>query len=578
MSAAPRKPHSHDDAPPADRPVQATVSLETVADRVRDDLLGPLSRQRSKIAIAVFVLTVLAAAHLARIGTPRARLGAAVLLGVAALAPLVLWLLRRRLARDARALVLRAAPALGRLEVRRALENLDLAERVAASPAHEGVSPSLARLHAARSIARLDVARLAPLGERRGRIGRIVALSGLVLALVVLAIAPARVVEGLDVAFARDGKAPVPLAWLDEVSLTIHPPAYLHQDDYATSHYGIVQANHGAALIVRGTPRRKGRTLLLADDLHEVPFIDDGSGGVVAHWSVATSGRIRVRARFGSVVIEEPTAWELVAIDDAVPTVKLEGAPETIKLEDAGPSIPLRYDAFDDHGLREVHLVIRIGTHEERRVLAKLDGEPRHDRGGYLLRTNDPLVKKARVPIALRVEARDNDPITGPKWGRSAEIIVVPPVVGAAEAARYEAVRAQRDVLVDLLAEVLETDKPTAATATALSHRWDTVAEGLDELLVTSFQGAKVPPRIAMILRGRMRKLRDAIDAEVNSENAGTHATTRTLLEKLTTGLDEAMRAMGGRDTRTIAKTLAEVATDGEGAVRDLAKASGPAI
>jgi hypothetical protein len=579
VSAAPRKPVEPDDAPPSERPrPRASVSLDAVAARVREDLFGPLLRERRKLVLAAFALVVLSAAHVARLGTTKARIAAAALLAVAAVTPIVLVFLRRRLARDPRALVLRASPALGRLEVRRALANLDLAERVAASAAHEGVSPSLARLHAARSIARLDVARLAPLGERRGRVGRIVALSGLVLAMIVIAVAPARVVEGLDVAFARHGKAPLPLAWLDDVNLTIHPPAYLHQDDYSTTNYGVVEANRGAALIVRGTPRRKGRTLLLADDLHEVPFIDDGSGGVVAHWSVAVSGRIRVRARFGDVVIEEPTAWDLVAIDDGVPKVKLEGAPQTIKLEDAGPSIPLRYDAYDDHGLREVHLVLRIGTHEERRVLAKLDGEPRHDRGGYLLRTNDPLVKKARVPIALRVEARDNDPVTGPKWGKSAEIILVPPVVGAAEAARYEATRAQRDVLVDLLAELLETDKPTTATATAFSHRWETVEDGLDDFLVASFQGAKVPPRIAMILRGRMRKLRDAIDAEIKSENAATHTATRTVLEKLTTGLDEAMRAMAGRDTKGIAKTLAEVATDGADAVRDLAKASGPAI
>ena len=89
--------------------------------------------------------------------------------------------------------------------------------------------------------------------------------------------------------------------------------------------------------------------------------------------------------------------------------------------------IPLRYEARDDHGIREVHLVLRAGAKEERRMLAKLDGETRVDRGGSTLRVTDPFVKKSHVPVFVTVEAKDNDAVTGPKWGKSEAIVLVPP-------------------------------------------------------------------------------------------------------------------------------------------------------
>jgi hypothetical protein len=342
---------------------------------------------------------------------------------------------------------------------------------------------------------------------------------------------------------------------------------YVHRHDARYQGYGAFTADRGAALVVRGLPRRPGRTLVLADDYHEVPFLDDGSGGVVAHWSVTVSGKLRVRARFNAVAIEEPRGWELTAIQDQVPKVELEGAPGTIEIAKAEGAITLRYDASDDHGLREVHLVIRVGTREERRVLAKLDGEPKHDRGGYVLRTTDPLLQKARTPVRVRIEARDNDPITGPKWGRSAELTLIPPVIGAAEAKRYEEAVKTRDALVDLLALAMKPE----TKADALSKSFDETAEALEAFLSASHDGLRVPSRIGLFVRGRLRKVRDAVKAETKSPSAATRAASVAALEKVTLAFDGAVRSLGSRDTKQIAKLVSEVADDGADALRELA-------
>jgi len=520
------------------------------------ELFGPAWSARYRFFASIVLLAIVAFAQIARIGTLRARIVAASILALATFGPLAWAIVWRRKLRDPREVLQNASRALGKREVDRALSSLALTERIATANDHEGVSPALARLHAERSVARLDVTRLAPLGERYGAIVRWLALAAVAIATLVLAAGPSRVIEGIDVALARRGQAPLTLAWLDDAAVTVHPPAYLHKHDYGTTGYGAFSANRGAALVIRGVPRRSGRTLVLADEEHEVPFLDDGSGGVVAHWSVARSGHLRVRARFGDVVIEEPNGWDLLCIEDETPRVELEGAPGTIELAKAGGSIRIGYDAWDDHGLREVHLVVRIGMREERRVLAKLEGEPKHDRGGYVLRVTDPLINKARIPIRIRVEARDNDPITGPKWGRSAEITLVPPVIGAGDADRYEAMRAVRDRFVDMLARAMD-----GAKIEDVERDVDDASDATEALLGNKGI-SRVPPRIMNLLRGRIRQTKAAVAAEKKTPNPTTHAATLAKIERMVSGIDEAMRSLGRRDTKTIAKLLVDVCDD----------------
>src|SRR6185295_9346485 len=184
------------------------------------------------------------------------------------------------------------------------------------------------------------------------------------------------------------------------------------------------------------------------------------------------------------------------------PVVTLEGAPKTVKLLDT-PEIEISYDAIDDHGLREVHLVLRSAGREERRVLARLDGETIHNRGGHRLRASDAFLKRSYAPVEITVEARDNDPLRGPKWGKSAAITVIPPIVGEPEAMRYEALARSRDGFVDLLAFRIENDiGPSVDTGQLRAHalreteETDRAITELETTLSGSYGGLSISRRI----------------------------------------------------------------------------------
>ncbi len=69
--------------------------------------------------------------------------------------------------------------------------------------------------------------------------------------------------------------------------------------------------------------------------------------------------------------------------------MRVEKALRTVRILEE-PSVPIHYEAVDDHGLREVDLVLRSGAREERRVLARPQADATIDRGGYELRASDP--------------------------------------------------------------------------------------------------------------------------------------------------------------------------------------------
>ena len=215
----------------------------------------------------------------------------------------------------------------------------------------------------------------------------------------------------------------------------------------------------GTSITVRGEPLHAGRRLLLSDGTTEVPFVEDGAGAVVARWSLAQSGTLRVVARFGDVVIPQiGSAGAQRPSPTTRPSCASRERRSEIRLVEEVEDIPIKYEATDDHGLREVHLVLRCGAREERRVLARLDGETRTDAGGQILKLRDPFLRKNHAPVEITVEAKDNDPLSGPKWGASEAITVVPPDVGEPEARRLDALRKLRDAMVDSLAWRLGSD------------------------------------------------------------------------------------------------------------------------
>jgi hypothetical protein len=557
--------------------------LESLADAWR----GAVRTPRRRAILAVSALAILVALLVARQGTTRARIGAVCGLGALAAMVFAAAVVERRVWRDPARVIDRLAGRVDPDRARRALRALTLLG-ADGDVRGDGTSAELARLHVARTIAALPAERVS---EGARRLGRALAIAGAVFGLAALGLLVARawsVLEGADVLFARRGVAPVAMQWLDpeETELGARPPDYLHQEERRYAPFAHLALPRGTLLTFRGTAVHPNRRLSLTDGESEVPFVDDGADRLVARWPLAETVTLRVVARFGDVVIAEPKETEVTSIADAAPMVVLEGAPRQIHLAscvsgdpkgcgqdaadadgDSNGDIRIRYEATDDHGLREVHLVLRSGTREERRVLARLDGETRYDRGGHALRARDPFLKKSHAPVEVRVEAKDNDPLTGPKWGASEAITIIPPDVGEPEARRLDALRALRDALVDSLAWRIAHDVPREAGArrTFLDGERRGIeddSERVETALTATYAGVRVPLRLQAMLRGQVRKLRDATLAEAKAPATAAHANVIKGSEKLVLVVDAVVRGLGVRDARDSARQLADVADE----------------
>jgi hypothetical protein len=110
--------------------------------------------------------------------------------------------------------------------------------------------------------------------------------------------------------------------------------------------------------------------------------------------------------------------------------------------------------------------VLRSGDRELRRPLSTPQGSAVADRGGIELRADDAFLDQSYLPVEVTVEALDDDPVSGPKWGRSDALILLPPQIGEREVMRFRALRRARDRLTDLLADRLTrwfaTPRPTS--------------------------------------------------------------------------------------------------------------------
>ena len=518
---------------------------------------------RRRVTVALSVLVVVGALLVARQGTVATRLGAAIGLVVFALV-VWLWRLNERLVlSDPERTIRRLVGSVDPERAARALRALSLEGQT------DGTSQTLAQLHVERTLRALPRDRVEDGARHLAFVLGVVALCTAAATFAVLAYEPWGPAEGADVLFARRGIAPVGMVWLDDMDVRARPPDYLHMEERRQSPYRATSLPYGTLITVRGIPTHRGRRLALTDGANEVPFVDDGSGHVVARWPLTATVELRTVARFGDVVIPEPITTAVTSIADQAPVVSLEDAPKKILLAvqaDAG-DIPIRYEAVDDHGLREVHLVLRSGAREERRVLARLDGETRRDRGGHVLRVTDPFIKKSHAPIEVRVEAKDNDPLTGPKWGASAAITIVPPDVGEPEAQRIEALRKLRDALVDSLAWRMGATMPreTIALRRFIAEEAkgvDENAELLDATLTSSYAGVRVTGRLQALMRGTMRKVREAMDKEAHGASQTTHSGLVKASERIVLVVDAALQGLGLADAKGAAHKLADVADD----------------
>lgn len=501
---------------------------------------------------SAWILAALGLALLARYGTTPARASALAGCVIVVLVAVLAWWLRARRASDARRLVrqviLPTDAALGA----RALRAAGLVERLA--PDAPRASRELARFHLDRVIEGASLAQVESAAGRRARWYRALGGASALVALSIGLFASREVAEGFDVLVTHGPRAPVPMFWTERLRIVAQPPAYLRVPSRRLAAGASSMLPAGTRLTLRARPLFEGRHLVVSDGQREVPFVSDGEGGLVAHYAVEDDATLVVAARFGDVLITEPESLRVIALEDAAPRVILEEAPQSFKLSEL-QRLELRWRALDDHGISQVDLVLRSGTREERRVLASYDDEGALQQGGHVLLPSDPFLRSLYLPAQVSIEARDNDPVQGSKWGKSEAFSIVPTAVGEPDAARYLALVQARDRYVDVLASAdsaLAT--PAAGDEERYARRLDGASSGFESALNGTYGGGlRVPPGLRSFALGRLELV-----ASLKGPVSGRAQEVGALI----LAVDGALSSLATRDAQRVSKLLAEVAEE----------------
>lgn len=499
-----------------------------------------------RVAVTLWTGVIVSALLLARVGTSTWRLGAIALLLFALVLTIGLWLVRRRrsqrLARRATAVVRHVDRDLA-LALDRALR-LEQEARTR-SPA---VSVELAALHLQRTMARVPIEQIEQRATRiASRLANLTAVVGVAIAAFAW-LARRDLVEGANVLLAIRGTAPFEMSLLELDLVTLQPPSYLRQQPDWVEFNTSTAAPRGSQISVRGVPSRVLSRLVLTDGKQEIPFKPDGKGAVAAQYRLLDSTRLSVAARFGEVLIRQNDVLALEAIVDPVPSVELEGAPRRVAWAEANP-FELHYRVVDDHGLREVDLVLRTAAREERRALARLDGSTRYHSGAQAILADDAFVSGAYGSVEISITARDDNTFDGNGWGRSAAIVLDKPALGSAEVRRRKGYLGLREDFTNWLAAVQQapggSDRATQAMTRALDR--------LDQVDVAAQNDIAVKRIMRTFLHAQRDKLKRAMI------DKGKLVTT---LEEVTLAFDAAAETVAQHDAQHVSRLLANVAIE----------------
>jgi hypothetical protein len=416
---------------------------------------------------------------------------------------------------------------------------------------HSG-SVALAEHHLQQSLNKVSAQAIVERARRRAWWMDGLTLVALMTLSIIMARAGHRVLEGLDVALARGGRAPVPMFWLDVNGVIAQPPAYLRVSEHPVVFGSRMSEPKGTVISVRGTPVRSGVTMLLSDGSRAVEFVETTDGEVVAHWTLERSGQLKVAVRFGQVLVEQFDSIMLDALDDDPPRVVLDQAGQTVRM-DRTSRVELNYRASDDYGLRQIDLVLKSPDREERRTLMRLDGQQREQQGAHSLSVDDAFLKHTHLPTRLRIEARDDNNLGQDNWGHSDWIILEPPMPGQPQADRIEVLHRIRARLVDWLAVELTSKLQSNGDSETLSSLRQLALDELAHGLNSRAESWRWPTSVEILLRTVNEKL---------SRMRGSRAVRLTILERATLALDSAAMALSQRDARAVAGIFAELADE----------------
>lgn len=501
----------------------------------------------SLLVLLLFIVTVL----FARAGTDLARGASALALVLCLLGLLVISLVRKRKWRDPRSALYHALRRVDDETAARAERAFGTYRRLSSGGEggggesdRLGESPDLARLHVSRMLARLPLQKVEESGQmvrRRWMRG------GLFLGAACLALLLSRplvVIEGVDVLFARGGVGPFPIAYVEQMSVTSELPSYLDGTGKKRPVFSrLASIPQGSEIEVRVVPTVSDRKLLLTDGIAEVPLVSDGQGGLVARWSADDAAVLRVAARFGQVLLYDANETLLSPLEDRPPQVLLSGAPSSRQLADLD-ELSLDYTAVDDHGLTQVDLVITSGQRSHREELAHLDGQRQSYRGAHRLTKEHDMFRRAFLPVHVTVEARDGNTATGPNWGKSRAITLIPEPLGKEIAERHKSLREFRQALTTYLAKDIEASHLTISAAKdARKEAHEALLSSYETLETKLLESTNVPKHSLAFLEAQLEAL-------------SRKGVERSTSESVLLAADALLQTVGDREAADLARDL----------------------
>lgn len=332
----------------------------------------------------------------------------------------------------------------------------------------EGASAALVGAHQRSVSERLGQLRPAAVVRPGREIGRALpwAALGLVLALV-LGLASGRARAGVFALIhpLATSRADAPTASIvDSLDARIVYPSYLDRAPLRVPGATRIDAPIGSTVEVRIVPRLAARRVELGVGEQALGCARTGDS-----YSVSFLVRedvpltVTVTDRDGRAV-RDAERRAVHAIVDPVPSVHLL-APESDGIVDPDDSILLAYDASDEIGVADAELVITPPDGRERR--RRLEITPSTQVSGDTFLAVRDLGGEPGDRITLRVEARDENDVTGPGIGRSETRTIV---IASESTRRQEAIedlQEVRDVALLALADRLEVPVPETEEAAA---------------------------------------------------------------------------------------------------------------
>ena len=526
----------------SEQPLPPVHPIERLRVAYWDAIHSPLRR----LCLVGLLTSVLAAANVTRSGTAPSRwLGLGIVAAVLLWLSFWYWIQWRQRADTRRVLTQVVRPSEPEL-AKRAIRAIRLQNRLQKDPSSGSLA--LATRFVEESLSSISLDRIRQRGRRRATGFEILAWAGLVASAVMVLTGGHRILEGCNIALSRHGRAPFAMSWLDVDSVSATPPAYLRESEHSLLFGAKVSEPVGTVISIRGTPLHPGVELVLTNGTRWARFEGNSEGELIARMSIDRTGRLRVAARFGDVFIDQQDELIVDAVADEVPAVELLDARRSIRLTQA-ERVEIAFVARDDHGLRQIDLVLKSVEREERRTLMRLDGQILEQQGAHALDANDAFLKSARLPVQLRVEARDDNNLVGESWGHSDWLTLEPESPGEFEANRLREIDAVRSALIDWYA--VELDGDVAQGKRQISR--DSVARvALDRLrLLENLPG--LPQSLSLMLQAHREELEPLGRASSKS---------KTTLEHSVLSVDSAVHALAQRDAASVAQSLADVADE----------------